>query len=332
MVMNTNRFGFTRPFKRIGRKLEIHWNALQNNTTGELNNPQQVDRGKVTLFETQFENKSPEDQTFDFKVERSTETTLEISVQKGVTIGKNMKCSFSIKPASQIQIGGELGKDVKLEEKATDKYHRSDRLMWGVNAPVKVTSGKRATVSLHVDEVETEGDLTISTIATILTDSKKIPVYAISKKDNKVVGLAHVGVNELCSLDKQRFTELDDAKSFCYKSHAKLKSKHSVRQKVSVKFEDLTTLPQLGPTDRPSNMVPANEGASESVPANERACESVPANEGARKSVEENLSRVSKDVWTSKLIVKSLQSNVPAANNSFTNKLDYKWICVLYQW
>ena len=242
--MPKNWCGFERPCKRIGRKLVIHWNAIQESTTAELTEHNEPNTKTVTLFETQFNNESTEDQTFEFQVQKYTESTMEISVQSGVTIGKNMKCSFSIKPpALSIDLTGVLGKEIKLEKQVTDKYNRGDKLMWGVNAPVKVPGGKRATVSLQVDEVEVEGDLVITT--DIKTKDKTLPVYAVSKKDDKVVACANVGVKSITKLNPLSLSE-DSDYSFHYESHAKLKVKHCIGQKVCVKFENISKPSQPG--------------------------------------------------------------------------------------
>ena len=249
MVMPRNFCGFQRPCKRFGRKLQVLWTNIQDETSAKLNVVRRTEK-RVTLFETTFYNHSSKDQQFDFQAERCTESSLEMSVQSGVTIGRNMKCSFSITaPGSPVQMTGMLGKEMKWDNNVTEKFSQNERLTWGVNAPVIVKRGKRAIVRLSVVQEEIEGDLTITTKSTIISKNNKLPVYALTGKDNKLVACANVGVNSICKRDDLHLLINDkNGQSFHYVSHAKLKSKYCIRQEVSIDFEDAIaeTPPQMG--------------------------------------------------------------------------------------
>ena len=238
ILMPRNFCCFQRPCKQAGRKLMVLWNALETTTTAELHDVHTMST-KMILYETAFDNRNSEDQVFNFQAERCTESNLEMSVQSGVTIGQNMKCSFSITiPGSPVQMGGTLGKDIKWDNKVTEKYNQNEKLTWGVNAPVTVKSGKRAIVRLSVIQEQIEGDLTIRTTASIISKNNKLPVYAVTGKDNKLVACANVGVNTICKQDNLHLIK-DDDKSFHYESHARFKSKYCIRQHVSIDLEDV---------------------------------------------------------------------------------------------
>ena len=267
IVMPRNFCGFQRPFKRIGRNLMVPWTYLQDETSAKLHVDRRTEK-KVTLFETTFNNYGSKDQQFDFQVERCTESSLEMSVQSGVTIGRNMKCSFSITaPGSPVKMSGILGKEMKWDNNVTEKFSRNERLTWGVNAPVIVKRGKRAIVRLSVVQEEIEGDLTITTKSTIISRNNKLPVYALTRKDNKLVACANVGVNSICKRDDLHLLINDkNGQSFHYVSHAKLKSTYCIRQEVSIDFDDAIaeTPPQMGTMSRSLPTLLYNHGKRES--------------------------------------------------------------------
>ena len=164
----------------------VCWDALEFYNTAKLKIIKERNR-KLTLFETTFKNLSPGKQSFNFQAERSTESSLEMSVQSGVTIGQNMKFSMSVK-APGFKMAGILGEQIEWKHNLTETYKKNEKLTWSVNTPVILETGQCARVTLSVVQQEITGVLTIRTKATIVRQNGLLPVYLVSGKDNGVVG------------------------------------------------------------------------------------------------------------------------------------------------
>ena len=240
-LLPTPCFGWERPCRKMGRELMFSWNALEINSKAELEITDRKEQ-PLTLFETTFTNSNLKTEIFNFEAERSTESSMEMSVKSGVTIGRAMKFAISLKaPCTPMRVAGILGGEVKWAESATEKYTKSQCLSWGVKTPVTLKNGHGARVTLSVIQEEIMGVLTIETTVTIVGKEGKLPVYVVTEKNKKKIASTLLGINGIYE-NATKHPDLKDNpdlikidyKSLRLKSRANVRSVFCVKQNVNV--------------------------------------------------------------------------------------------------
>ena len=133
-----------KPCKKAALNLEISWNALKLTDHAEpieLNNDEIALR-PLQLYSTQFRNFSDCEQTFTFRAERQTQSSVEFQVQEGVSIGGSMSLNFSLPAAGATarnglkMTGGLMSSQIAWNHSASEKFSKSETLTWSVGSQV----------------------------------------------------------------------------------------------------------------------------------------------------------------------------------------------------
>ena len=235
-----------KPCKRKGLKLKINWGALERRDVVESFDliPNDVAIKPIQLYRTQFRNYSGHDQIFTFHAHRSTESSLEMTVQEGVSIGGQVNLAFGL-PGSEIpgggadgetmKAGGLLGGQVNWHHTVAESYRKTETLSWGVDSAVTLKAGERALASLSVLEAKLAGRLKIRTDAYIALRGG-LPVYAVTEKDEEVVAAVDLAANSICR-GQSRFEEVGtDNRSFSYTTEALVKAVYGMEQVATVRL------------------------------------------------------------------------------------------------
>ena len=235
-----------KPCKRKGLKLQVHWPALERCDVVEsfdvIRNDEPIKM--IQLYRTQFRNQSAHDQVFNFHVQRSTESSLEMTVLEGVSIGGQVNMAFGL-PGTEIpgggadgetmKAGGLLGGQINWNRQVTDAYRKTETVAWGVDSAVTLKAGERALASLSVLEAKLAYRLRIRTDAEIILDAG-LPVYAVREKDDEVVASVELVANSICR-QHPRFKEVGtENTAFTYTTEVLVKAVQGMEQIVAVRL------------------------------------------------------------------------------------------------
>lgn len=164
------------PCKKTGLYLKVDWTQMDRRDTVQSFQlaPGDVILRPVQLYRTQFRNFSGERQVFTFHAERQTQSSLEMTVQEGISVSGNFNLNFSL-PSPDMSSGetsgcgdsenfkmtSVLGGQVLWNKTVTDKFTKTETLKWGVDSAVSLDHGKRALASLSVLEAKLDGAIRI---------------------------------------------------------------------------------------------------------------------------------------------------------------------------
>ena len=213
--------------------------------------PGQVAIQPVQLYRTQFRNFSGDKQVFTFRAERQTVSTMEMTVQQGISIGGNLNFSFSLPtpeiPASIKGCKGPpnpehfkmtsalAGAQVTWNKSVTDKFSKSETLKWGVDSAVTLADGQRALASLSVLEATLVGIIKIRTDFKLTNESGLVVVDAMSYDGDELVGMAEISADTICQ-GLEDWDLSDDGFSFSVHSKIQCKAVYGVEQVAAVQL------------------------------------------------------------------------------------------------
>jgi len=228
------------PCKRKGLYLKIDWNYLDRTdvvTSFDLV-PSEAGLRPVQLYRTQFKNFSGSSQDFAFKSERQTTSSMELTVQQGISIMGKFDLNFAL-PAPT---GGEgfkltsalLGGQVQWNKQVSEKFSKTETVKWGVDSAVNLLHGQRALATLEVVEAKLIGILKVRTHATISHETSLLPVDVLTKNGDEVIATVDLAPNSICKLGGGALILSDDKKSFYYDTTVVCKAVYGVEQVASV--------------------------------------------------------------------------------------------------
>jgi hypothetical protein len=105
--------------------------------------------GSQVLFQTEFTNRTDQEQEYAFKAERTTRSTCEVVIEKGVTTGHEL--AVSIKTPCEVF---EANAGFHREISCNNIYGQTveEELTWGVDNTIKVPKKHKAHASLVISE------------------------------------------------------------------------------------------------------------------------------------------------------------------------------------
>jgi len=249
----------THPCKRKGLYLQIDWNYLDR--TDEVESfelvPSEASLRPVQLYRTQFKNFSGGPQNFTFRTERQTTSSMELTVQEGISVMGKFDLSFSLPSPSAPGGGGAgdsfkltsalLGGQVQWNKSVTDKFTKTETLKWGVDSAVNLQDGQRALATLEVVEAKLIGMLRLRTHAHISHETSLLPVDVLTKNGDEVIATVDLAANSICKASGGDIELSADKKSFTYVTTVMVKAVYGVEQVASVHLlapgeEESTTL------------------------------------------------------------------------------------------
>jgi len=158
--------------------MEINWKKIKFTHS----DPDYIDKVKPenpqsqVLFKTCFTNNTDNVQEYCFKTERSTKSTCEVSVERGLTIGEEL--SLNIKtPCEILEIGGGFSRELSVTNYTGQCYE--EELVWGVDSQIKVKPHHKTTAELVVNEDQYESKFKVKSFF-----SGKIHVTILNLRDN----------------------------------------------------------------------------------------------------------------------------------------------------
>ena len=235
-----------RPCKQKGLYLKVDWNYLEQHDVVEDFQlvPGEVSIRPVQLYRTQFRNFSGGEQVFTFNAERQTVSTIEMTVQEGISVGGNVNLNFALPTPSvpgpcgaeeKFSLTSALGAQVTWNKNVTDRYSKSETLKWNVNSAVNLQAGQRALASLSILEAKMKGNIILRTDVSILSESGLVPVDVLTKKGDEVIATVDLAANSICK-GNEAFTVGKDKRSFSYNTTVICKAVYGIEQIATVRL------------------------------------------------------------------------------------------------
>ncbi len=238
--------------KKKGLQLKIDWSVIDREDVVQKFTilPDHVSPPKaVQLFRTKFHNNSGQPQVFTFKTQRQTQTSVEMSVQQGLSIGGRFQMAFPlVKPSlpenaataasmdpDDFQLTSSLGGHITWNVNVGEKMTKQETMTWGVDSQVQLNDGERAVATLKVMEAKLVGLLTLKTIIKVTSYTKKIPVDVIDKKTGEIVATVDLSCKCLCD-SRDDFELMADRSSFCFTTIMTCKTVYGVEQVAAVRL------------------------------------------------------------------------------------------------
>lgn len=128
------------------------------------------------LFKTSFRNNTEHEQEYSFKTERSTRSSCEVQIEKGVSYGEELGLSLTL-PGDVLEVGCGFSRELSVTNTVQESFEQE--LTWGVDSQVKVPPKHKTTASLMINEDEYNGTFTVKTKL-----SGKITVSITNTRDN----------------------------------------------------------------------------------------------------------------------------------------------------
>ena len=181
-------------------EMEVRWNCIDKthklikfkvNKAAENENSlgDKIQKRDLCLFRTQFKNHSDEEQSYTFKTERQTKSSVNVSVQKGYQIGGNLAVEFSLPGQSlvpgmdSVKITGGLSGQLQLTKTKGETFEET--LTWTVDSQVKVPPHTLTTASLIIQEENLSAEFSIESSFRVVASA--VSVHLKEKKTGKIV-------------------------------------------------------------------------------------------------------------------------------------------------
>ena len=96
---------------------------------------QPVAPNSQVLFKTTFTNNTDHQQEYSFKTERTTSSTCDVCIEKGVSYGAELGLTLKL-PEDVLEVGTGFKKELSVNKTVGETF--SEELTWGVDSLVKV--------------------------------------------------------------------------------------------------------------------------------------------------------------------------------------------------
>jgi predicted transcriptional regulator len=178
--------------------MEVRWNCIDKThklIKFKINKAEvggleaKIQKRDLCLFRTQFKNHSKEEQSYTFKTERQTKSSVNVSVQKGFQVGGNLAVEFSL-PGQQLVPGmdtvkmtGGLSGQLQLTKTKGESFEET--LTWTVDSQVKVPPHSATTASLIIQEENLSAEFSVESTFRVVASA--VSVYLKEKKTGRIV-------------------------------------------------------------------------------------------------------------------------------------------------
>ena len=137
---------------------------------------QPVAPNSQVLFKTTFTNNTDHQQEYSFKTERTTSSTCDVCIEKGVSYGAELGLTLKL-PGDVLEVGTGFKKELSVNKTVGETF--SEELTWGVDSLVKVPAKTITTAELVISEQQNASSFTVKTRV-----SGKILVHITHLSDN----------------------------------------------------------------------------------------------------------------------------------------------------
>lgn len=156
----------------------VDWQRVNfQHSTPEFINPVIPETpGSQTLFQTEFSNRTNQPQEYAFKAERTTKSTCEVTIEKGVTKGAEVAVKIGT-PCEVFEANAGFHREITC----TNMYGETveEELCWGVDNTIRVPELTRAFASLVISEQKYDSRFVVHSTAT-----GKVRVAVHNPKEN----------------------------------------------------------------------------------------------------------------------------------------------------
>ncbi len=112
------------------------------------------------LFHTTFANKTDSAQTYNFKAERTTRSSCEVTIEQGFTQGYEVSIKLAT-PCEIFEANAGFQREISLTNVSSEVIE--EELAWGVNSDIQVKPRHKADAKMIIREEEYDGSFSIKT-------------------------------------------------------------------------------------------------------------------------------------------------------------------------
>lgn len=145
----------------------------------------------VILYKSDYENKTPLDQEYNFSSTRETTNSTTVEFQECYTKGGECNIEISV-PGDLVTVGAGLSGELSVTETESETFETTTS--WTVDTKINVKKGHKAEAQVHVSERNSVADFEVKTTMKIV-DGKELPIAIRRVSDDKIVHV--VGVPDL---------------------------------------------------------------------------------------------------------------------------------------
>ncbi|XP_067939145.1 uncharacterized protein [Watersipora subatra] len=143
-------------------QLQINWGRVRFQHGEPEYSDKQIPvepKGQV-IFTTTFVNDTEVEHEYSFKTERSTKSTCEIEVSKGVTTGASMELTLKT-PCEVFELNGGFSREVAVSRSEGEIIEKE--LIWSVDSNIRLPSFTKTLASLVINQQEFDGRFKVKT-------------------------------------------------------------------------------------------------------------------------------------------------------------------------
>ena len=148
-----------------------------------VGNPETREKPPVTLYTSEYENRTPMDQQYSFNTTRETTASTSIEFQESYTKGGECNIEISV-PGDIVTVGAGLSGELSVTE--TEGQTFEETMSWQVDTQINVKKGHKAEATVKVFEKTSIADFEVETTVSIM-EGKDLPVGIREIKTGKLV-------------------------------------------------------------------------------------------------------------------------------------------------
>jgi hypothetical protein len=145
----------------------------------------------VILYQSDYENRTPMDQEYNFSSTRETTNSTTVELQESYTKGGECNIEISV-PGDLVTVGAGLSGELCVTETETETFETTTS--WTVDTKINVQKGHKAEAKVHVSERNSVADFEVKTTMKVI-DGKELLIAIRRVSDDKLVHI--VGVPDL---------------------------------------------------------------------------------------------------------------------------------------
>lgn len=145
----------------------------------------------VILYQSDYENRTPMDQEYNFSSTRDTTNSTTVELQENYTKGGECSLEISV-PGDLVTVGAGLSGSLSVTKTETETFETTTS--WTVDTKINVRKGHRAEAKVHVSERNSVADFEVKTTMKVI-DGKELLIAIRRVSDDKLVHI--VGVPDL---------------------------------------------------------------------------------------------------------------------------------------
>ena len=187
--------------------------------------------GSQVLFQTEFSNRTAQEQEYAFKAERTTQSTAEVVIEKGVTLGTELAVSLKT-PCEVFEANAGFHREVSCNNIYGQTVE--EELTWGVDNTIKVPANHKAHASLVISENKYDARFVVHSTA-----AGKVRVAVHNPKENNCWVQDIMGnLADIIRSENPRNIEVKKNK-IAYDTEGTCNFRYGIKQHVDVSQEPL---------------------------------------------------------------------------------------------